>query len=113
MRTASLAFLLLLLGGTFSANGESSQVQIPEEISLLQLIATPERYDGKLVAVTGFLCLEFEGNILYLHEEDYKQKIPKNGVRVEMNPKLKKVRSNLDMSYVHLVALLIPPEKGT
>jgi hypothetical protein len=51
-----------------------------EHISLLQLIATPERFDHKLVSVIGFVRLEFEGNALYLHEDDYKFGITKNGV---------------------------------
>jgi hypothetical protein len=38
----------------------------PLHVSLIQLIANPEKYDGKQVAVVGFLRLEFEGNALYL-----------------------------------------------
>jgi hypothetical protein len=49
-------------------------------VSLLQLLATPERYDGVLVRTIGFLWLEFEGNKLYLHREDYEHAIVKQAV---------------------------------
>jgi hypothetical protein len=42
----------------------------PLTVSLIHLIAHPERYDGKRVRVAGFLCLEFEGTCLFLHRED-------------------------------------------
>jgi hypothetical protein len=34
--------------------------------SMVQLLANPERYHGRLVQVVGFLVLEFENNALYL-----------------------------------------------
>jgi len=54
------------------------------EVSLVQLIADPEKYDGKQVQVSGFIHLEFEGNGLYLHRDDFKFRIPQNGVWVDM-----------------------------
>lgn len=48
-------------------------------ISLVKLIAYPERYDGQSVRVIGYLNLEYEGNALYLHREDYDASISKNG----------------------------------
>lgn len=49
-------------------------------VPLVQLIATPDRYDGVLVRTIGFLWLEFEGNALYLHREDYENAIIKQSV---------------------------------
>jgi len=43
-----------------------------EHISLINLIATPERYHGKWVNVQGVANFEFEGNALFLHKEDFK-----------------------------------------
>ncbi|AMV25738.1 hypothetical protein VT84_15175 [Gemmata sp. SH-PL17] len=42
----------------------------PILLSLINLIASPEKYDGKLVIVQGFLSLAFEGTCLFLHRED-------------------------------------------
>ncbi len=54
----------------------------PDDVSLLRLIAMPQQFDGKFVRVIGFLRLEFEGTVLYLHEEDYKHGLFKNAVWV-------------------------------
>lgn len=40
-------------------------------VSIVQLIANPKRFDGKKVRPQGFLRLTFEGNAIYLHREDY------------------------------------------
>ncbi len=39
---------------------------IYENTSLIRLIATPEKYDGKTIQVIGYLHLEFEGDAIYL-----------------------------------------------
>jgi len=39
-------------------------------VSIIQLISKPEAYDGKRVSITGFVRFEFEGNSIYLHEEE-------------------------------------------
>jgi hypothetical protein len=49
-------------------------------ISLIQLIANPAAYNGKNVEVIGFLHLEFEGDALYLHREDFEMALTKNSV---------------------------------
>ena len=41
-----------------------------EDVTMIQLIATPERYHGKLVRVVGVGNLEFEGNAIYLSKDD-------------------------------------------
>lgn len=49
-------------------------------VSLLQLIANPERYDGQDVGVMGYCWFETDGNALYLHEEDERYQFTKNAV---------------------------------
>jgi hypothetical protein len=56
-----------------------------EEVSLITLIANPKQYDGHQVRVIGYLNLEFEGNEIYIHKEDYDQSISKNGLWVVMD----------------------------
>ena len=58
--------------------------------SLIQLIATPERYDGKVVQVTGYCNLEFEGNALYLHQDDQRYGNTKNGIWLHVDEKIKR-----------------------
>lgn len=51
-------------------DGLNGANQYAEDVTMVQLIATPERYDGKLVRVIGVGNLEFEGNCLSLSKED-------------------------------------------
>jgi hypothetical protein len=55
-----------------------------EEVSIVQLIATPERYDGKIVRLIGYLHLEFEGDAIYLHREDFDRGIYENSVWINL-----------------------------
>ncbi len=41
-------------------------------VSLIQLIATPERYDGQRVRVIGLVSYRFESQALYPSKEDYR-----------------------------------------
>ena len=65
------------------------------------LIANPDRVDGKLIRVIGFLRLEFEGDVLYLHREDYENAILGNGIWVSVTPALAKQKATLNMNYVY------------
>src|SRR5262249_18324156 len=56
-------------------------------ISMVQLLATPEKFHGRTVQVTGFCNFEFEGNAIYLHSEDYSNSNLKNALWVDLpNP---------------------------
>ena len=57
------------------------------EVSLINLIATPEKYDGKSVRVVGVGNINFESNGLYLSEEDYKKCVTKNAVWLDIDEK--------------------------
>jgi hypothetical protein len=39
--------------------------ETPMDVGMVQLLGTPEKYDGMLIRVVGFLSLEFEGIGLY------------------------------------------------
>ena len=69
------AFLILLL--VVPSLGQSRQ---PISVSLVQLIANPKTYHGKFVRVVGFVSVRFEGKAVYLHEDDYRHGIYKNGL---------------------------------
>jgi hypothetical protein len=50
------------------------------DVSLYELIASPLTFHGKHVRVIGFAHLEFEGNGLYAHREDWERGISRNGL---------------------------------
>ncbi len=51
-----------------------------EYISMISLIATPEKYNNKKIMVDGYWVNDFENTALYLHEEYYKIGIDKNSI---------------------------------
>ena len=54
-------------------------------ISLLTLIATPDRYHGKQVTVSGFMYLQREGNALYVAQSDFQHALFKNAVYLQIS----------------------------
>jgi hypothetical protein len=86
--------------------------QQPINVPIVQLIATPEKFDGKLIRVIGFLRLEFEGNVLYLHPEDYENSILGNGIWVDVTPEMSKQSTTLNMHYVLLEGVFSSKERG-
>src|SRR5690606_22889167 len=55
-------------------------VEKSEKVSLIQLLANPEKYEGKLVRVTGFVHLEFEDNAVWLHKADFENSMHSNAL---------------------------------
>lgn len=83
----------------------SLAVEQPTEASLVQLIATPEKFEGKTVSVVGFLVLTPERSVLYMRDEDYKHSILMNGIWVERNDIVKKNIAQLKLKYVKMVGV--------
>ena len=69
-------------------------------VSMIQLIATPERYHGKLVRVIGFVRLEFEGNAIYMHHDDLKYGLTKNGLWLSITDQIRKERDKYTDKYI-------------
>ncbi|HEY4194082.1 MAG TPA: hypothetical protein VGM63_00995 [Mucilaginibacter sp.] len=69
------------------ANGNVIVLAGDYEVSLIRLIANPEKYDGKKLRLIGYLHLEFEGNSLFIHKEDYDVGIYKNSIWVDVDMK--------------------------
>jgi hypothetical protein len=89
-----------------------TQAQEPTNVTLVRLIANPETFDGKLIRVIGFLRLEFEGDVLYLHREDYENAILGDGIWVEVTPMIQRQRPTLNMKYVLVEGIFNASERG-
>ena len=63
------------------------------------MLANPEKYDGKEIQIIGYLHLEFEGNGLYLHKEDYDHSIG-NMIWVDATPDMKKAIKEINDKFV-------------
>jgi len=51
-----------------------------ESVSIINIIADPERYNGKEVNFGGYMSLEFEGSAIYLSKDDWHNLVTKNGL---------------------------------
>jgi len=65
----------------------------PPYVSLVQLIANPKDFDGKVVQVCGVVRLEFEDKAIYLHSDDLKYSLTKNGLWLD-TPSTQKQKFN-------------------
>jgi hypothetical protein len=87
-------------------------------ISLIQLIASPEKFDGKLVTVQGLLRIgehpEFFGQqpMLYLHDEDAKNLLFANAVWLTPTDEMRRDREKLDRMYVEVTGLFGASHSG-
>jgi hypothetical protein len=105
--------LVLILAVVLSAAGSAiAQGNSPVDVSIIQLISTPERYDQKLVRVSGFLWLEFEGNALYLHKEDKEHMLFKNGLWINVEGDQSDIAHGLSGEYVIVEAMFDAKSKG-
>lgn len=87
---------------------------IYETTSLIKLIANPEKYDCKMLQVIGYLHLEFEGNALYLHQEDFKNNIYNNSFWVDFSEKLTQGKNIMDYNdhYVYIIGTFKMNDRG-
>jgi len=106
MRSVVLAILLSvgLVGGAAADQ--------PKDVSMVQLIADPQKFDGQIIRVIGFLRLEFEGNAVYLHREDFERAIFQNGFWIELTESQLKSSAKLNNGYVLVEARFSASEKG-
>lgn len=83
-----------------------------ENVSMIQLIAAPEKYNEKTIRVIGYMHLEFEGNALYLHREDFVRAIGRNSIWIDLTESQTKPSSNLNDSYVVVEGIFSSTRKG-
>ena len=85
----------------------------PVQASMIQLIATPERFDGKLVSTSGFLSIEREAALLFLDKESCDHLLSDNAIWFFLNEELGKNREKLNRNYVILVGVFRNQKKGS
>jgi hypothetical protein len=78
-----LAATILALAASSSAHGQVGS-PFSNAVSIIQLIATPEKFHGQTVELTGHCHFAFEGNAIYLHSEDLSNGNRKNALWLEL-----------------------------
>jgi hypothetical protein len=104
---ALLMVFLLHIGLVGSANADQ-----PKDVSMIQLIADPQRFDGQAIRIIGFLRLEYEGNAVYLHREDFEKSILQNGIWIDLTDSQLRSSSKLNNGYVLVEGTFSSSEKG-
>jgi hypothetical protein len=100
---ALLALPLCLAGQQAVSQGEthkSSGDTKPVSVGMVALLATPQKYEGKIVRTVGFMCVEFENDALYLHEEDYHHGLHQNSFALRLSQSQRKEFKGLSLKYV-------------
>ncbi|RYZ98847.1 MAG: hypothetical protein EOP47_18305 [Sphingobacteriaceae bacterium] len=94
MKPLSILLLSLILLFAYCSNPSKQATPVADtakkiinskyagDISMINLIANPEKYEGYLVRVHGYLNLQFESDRLYFHKEDYNNSIRENSLWV-------------------------------
>lgn len=83
LKTVLLSQVLGLIGcDAHRGNLRNSQGSETEVVSLISVIANPERYEGRSLLLRGFLHIDYEGTALYLHHTDYQCGLTENAVAV-------------------------------
>lgn len=114
MRSMIFALLLNsgLVGWATAAQPKTVPNIQPKDVSMVQLIADPKRFDGQTVRVIGYLNLEFEGNAVYLHREDFERSILQNGIWIELTEAQQKSSTKFNNGYVLVEGTFSASEKG-
>jgi len=101
-----LRYLCLVLTCCFLGGPHLVCQERPEPVSLIQLVASPEKFSGKSVVVRGFLLIGGPHDVvsytLFLHKEDAENNLG-NSVVVVPNEEMKKEQEKIDRMYVRIV----------
>lgn len=94
--------------------GTTNSGSLPRSVSLVQLLANPDRYDRAYVAVEGFYHAEFEESSLYLCEEHARHLITQNGIWVGAPARVAHTNgpASLNDTYVRVEGIFKSTPKG-
>ncbi len=83
MRNKSFTIIIVIASFVLFGFGEANRKSI--SVSMINLIATPDKYHGKLVRVIGVSNLEFEGYKIYLSKEHRDIGVTKNSIWISID----------------------------
>lgn len=103
-KVAVVAIIMLIAGQVSFAQVSADEVEHALPVSMVTLLAQPANNNAKRVQVAGFLVLDFEGEALYLHKEDYQEGLTRNAIRISLTQEQQKQYKALAGSYVWVEA---------
>ncbi len=111
MRFSILLILVALVSVQSPGWAQTPSSAKPKTMSMFQLIATPERFDGRFISVVGFLTLGRERDGLFAYETDAVHHLSSNGVLVDSTEKMREQAASLNRKYVILVGTFKKADK--
>jgi len=79
--------ILLFAFLTLKVHSHGNADQDAKELSIINLIATPQAFDNNKIRIFGVVNLEFEGNKICLDKASYEHWISKNCLWIDLNYK--------------------------
>lgn len=75
-----LAIIGILIFCNWYFNYQRAKTSETYNVSIMQLITNPEKYNGRKVQITGIGCVDFEDNAVYFSQDDYKYLTSENAL---------------------------------
>ena len=100
---------MLLFIGCKSYNNQLTKAS---RVSLISVIANPEKYHGETIIVEGYFVLESEGDAVFISKNDYTSRMYKNGIYLFLNLKELKLEKPYN-GYVRLTGKFNKNIKGS
>jgi hypothetical protein len=98
--TVSIAVVLSIAAVGQNRTPAQARKAQPNFVSMVALLASPQKYDGTLIRVVGVLGIEPESNALYLHQEDYEFGLTKNSFSLRLTEEQENKFHVLDKKHV-------------
>jgi len=109
------AFAVITLSGCNSWSPLSATE--PEKVefcSMINLIATPEKYDGKRIRTQGFAQIGLKSGAIYLSSEDEKHQVGINGIQLVLEGPVRSehLKERTDLKWVLVEGVYHRKEEG-
>ncbi len=106
-----IIILFIVVGCNLYSQNNSNEII---STSIIKLISNPEEFHNKRIRIIGFLKMEFEGNSIYLHKDDYENRNYQNAFWISITTKLKQeiLADECNETYVSLVGTFKMDEHG-
>jgi len=101
-----MKYLFLILFISFHLHSQNSNEKTVST-SIIKLISNPEQFNNKPIRIIGFLHLEFEGNAIFLHKEDFENRNNQNAFYLILPSKLEEqiIKEKANNSYISLTGI--------
>jgi hypothetical protein len=92
--------------------GSSVAPESPTDVSIVQLIANPDKFDGKLVSLIGFIHIGREQDLIFLGQEDFNHALAQNALWFHLSEQMGKDWQKLNRNYVSVVGVFSARHEG-